>query len=49
VVHDLPRSAQLTTLRLKMIATAHFMHNANGRFDAPIAVERPRAKTATPR
>jgi len=29
------------TLRLQMIATAHFMHNRNGSFDAPIAVERP--------
>jgi hypothetical protein len=31
-----------------MIATAHFMHNTNGPFDAPIAVERPRPTAASP-
>jgi putative copper export protein len=34
------------TYRLQMIATAHFMHNTNGRFDAPIAVERPQTTAA---
>ena len=29
------------TLRLEMIATAHFMRNRMGGFDAPIAVEAP--------
>jgi copper transport protein len=34
-----PRTYQ--TLRLEMVATAHFMHNSNGRFNAPITVEPP--------
>ncbi len=29
------------TLRLEMIATAHFMRNRMGSFDAPITVESP--------
>jgi copper transport protein len=31
------------TLRLDMIATAHFMHNSNGRFNGPTSVEPPAA------
>jgi hypothetical protein len=29
------------TLRLDMVATAHFMHDRDGPFDAPVAVEPP--------
>ena len=32
------------TLRLDMIATAHFMHNSNGRFNGPSSVEPPAAR-----
>lgn len=36
------------TLRLQMIATAHFMHNTSGRFDAAISVQRPGSAAALP-
>ncbi|HEX3617143.1 MAG TPA: hypothetical protein VHU61_11440, partial [Solirubrobacteraceae bacterium] len=37
-------SRSFQTLRLEMIATAHFMHNSNGRFNAPTSVEPPAAR-----
>jgi hypothetical protein len=33
--------ANYRTLRLDMVATAHFMHDRNGPFDAPVEVEPP--------
>jgi putative copper export protein len=37
-------SRSYQTLRLEMIATAHFMHNSNGRFNGPTSVEPPAAR-----
>jgi putative copper export protein len=37
-------SRSYQTLRLEMIAAAHFMHNSNGRFNRPMRVEPPAAR-----